>query len=147
VRSWLGQLIRSATGLVAKSLPFPLDDLAHAFTAAEEVRGRDWIVSTTSIPGAARKWGFGAHRVYGFGKRIVAIAGARGADILIEKLLQDDRAAESELTAIYLLRCRRSQTQVEVGPEVTVGDRRRRPDFSDSRQKKSLDLCGGDAAQ
>src|SRR5207247_3343575 len=80
-------------------------------------RGREWVLSTTSL------------RVYAFGKRMQMIAGAPGAESLLGRLLQDDTAAESELTAVYLLRSRRPEAEVEIGPEVTVGERHRRPDF------------------
>ena len=54
-----------------------------------------------------------------------------GADTLIRKLLLSDRSAESELTAIYLLRGRRPETEVEIGPEETRAESRKltgRPD-------------------
>jgi hypothetical protein len=119
-KEWLG----------GERVTLPSDDVVRAFTAAEQVRGRDWVLNTTSIPGGSRQWGFGPFlRVYAFGKRIESVSGAPGADSLLERLLQGDRAAESELTAIYLLRSRRPETQIEVGPGVRVGDRHRRPDF------------------
>lgn len=40
-----------------------------------------------------------------------------------------DPAAESELTAIYLLRGERPDVSLEIGPTVAVGDREKRPDF------------------
>src|SRR2546427_4750411 len=106
------------------------EDVLRAFAVAEQARGREWVLSTTSIPGGGRLWGFAPFlRVYAFGKRMQTVAGAPGADTLLERLLQDDGAAESELTAIYLLRSRHQEAEVEIGPEATVGDRHRRPDF------------------
>ncbi|MGO9591547.1 MAG: hypothetical protein ACLP3K_16075 [Candidatus Acidiferrales bacterium] len=119
-RDWLG----------GEHVQLPPDDVVRAFAFAEQSRGREWVLSTTSIPGGGRQWGFASFlRVYAFGKRIQAVTGAPGADALLGRLLQNDAAAESELTAIYLLRSRRSDTVVEIGPEIAVGDRHRRPDF------------------
>lgn len=116
--------------LGGERLQLPPEDVVRAFGVAEQARGREWVLSTTSIPGGGRLWGFSPFlRVYWLGKRWQAVAGASGADALLERLLQDDAAAESELTAIYLLRSRRPETEVEVGPEVAVGSRRCRPDF------------------
>jgi hypothetical protein len=112
------------------------EDVEGAFTAAERVRGRDWVLGPEfeltglSLPGLGRRGGFSQFlRVYWFGKRIQTVAGVPGADALIERLLKNDAAAESELTAIYLLRSPRPESEVEIGPEVMVGDRNRRPDF------------------
>ena len=108
----------------------PPEDVVRAFTAAEQARGREWVHSTTSIRGGGRQWGFTPFlRVYAFGKRMQSVAGAPGVDGLLKRLLQDDAAAESELTAIHLFRSQRSETEVEIGPEIIVGDRHRRPDF------------------
>ena len=116
--------------LGGEHLQLPPEDVVRAFDVAEQARGREWVLSTTSIRRGGRLWGFAPFlRVYAFGKRMQAVAGAPGVDALLKRLLQDDAAAESELTAIYLLRSRRPETEFEVGPEVTVGDRHRRPDF------------------
>jgi hypothetical protein len=119
-RDWLG----------GEHPQLPAEDVVRAFAAAEQSRGRDWVLSTTSTPAGGRHWGFLPFlRVYAFGKRIQAISGAPGEDDLLRRLRQDDAAAESELTAIYLLRSRRSDTEIEIGPEIMIGNRNRRPDF------------------
>jgi hypothetical protein len=67
-----------------------------------------------------------------FRKLVASVEGLRGADDLIAKLLSSNAAvasaAESELTAIYLLRAGNPHCEVEIGREVLVGDRMRRPD-------------------
>jgi len=119
-REWLG----------GERLQLPPEDVVRAFDVAEQARGREWILSTTRIRGGGRLWGFAPFvRVYAFGKCMQAVAGAPGADALLKRLLQDDAAAETELTAIYLLRSRRPGTEVEIGPEVVVGGRHRLADF------------------
>jgi hypothetical protein len=111
-------------------VPYPPEDVLRAFAAAERVRGREWVLSTTSISGGGRQWGFMPFfRVYDFGRRVEAVFGAAGAETLLTRLSQHDRAAESELAAIYLLRSQCQETLVEIGLEVEVGDRLRRPDF------------------
>ena len=112
------------------------NDVERAFAVAEEIRGRDWVLGpefdlgTIPFPGVGRRGGFSQFlRVYWFGKRMQAIAGLPGADSLRARILANDPAAESELTAIYLLRSRQLQTDAEIEPEVTVGEGKRRPDF------------------
>ncbi len=119
-REWLG----------GEHVQLPHEDVVRAFDAAEHVRGREWVLSTTSLPAGGRQWGFAPFlRVYSFGHRVQAVSGAPGADALLQRLLQDDAAAESELTAIYLLRSRHAEAEPEIEPDVMVGDRCRRPDF------------------
>jgi len=108
----------------------PEEDVLRAFDAAERVRGREWIVSTTVSPGGGHLWGFSPFmRVYEFGRQVQFAMGAPGAETMLHSLREGDHAAESELTAIYLLRSRCPATEVEIGPEVLVGRRNRRPDF------------------
>jgi hypothetical protein len=119
-REWLG----------GESSSLSSEDVVRAFDAAEEIRGRKWVLGTTLLPGGGRQWGFTPFmRVYAFGQRVQVIRGARGAEALLQNLGQGDSAAESELAAIYLLCSRCPNAEVEVAPEVTVGDRNRRPDF------------------
>jgi len=120
------------------------DDVERAFAIAEEIRGHEWVLGpnfdlgTAPLPGLGRRGGFSQFlRVYWFGKRMQAVAGVPGADSLLERLLADDAAAGSELTAVHLLRSQRPDTEVEVGPAVTVGQRQRRPDF---RIRRTLDV-------
>lgn len=111
-------------------------DVERAFTLAEEVRGRDWVLGAECgldgmvLPGIGNRGGFSQfHRVYWFGTRMRAIVGVPGAASLRDRLVAGDAAAESELTAIHLLRSRHPDTEGEIAPAVTVGNRVRRPDF------------------
>src|SRR6266508_102810 len=108
----------------------PSEDVVRAFAAAEEARGHEWVLGTTYLSGGGRQWGFGPFlRIYTFGQHIQSVTGASGLEALRQRLLQDDGASESELAAIYLLRSRHPEAEVEIGPEVIVGNRPRRPDF------------------
>ena len=107
------------------------NDVERAFALAKEIHGRDWVLGrefdlgAIAFLGVGRRGGFSQFlRVYWFGKRMQAIAGLPGADSIRERLLANDPAADSELTAIHLLRSRQLQTEAEIGPKVTVGDRR-----------------------
>jgi hypothetical protein len=108
----------------------------RAFAVAEEARGREWVLGeafdfdSVSPPGIGRRGGFDQfHRVYWLGRRLQSIAGVPGADSLVARLIADDRAAESELTAVHLFQSLRPETDVEIGPVVAIGGRDRRPDF------------------
>ena len=66
-------------------------------------------------------------------RRIASLDGVKDADRLIEKLWSSDnadaRTAETELTAIYLLRTWNPRAEAEYEPGIRVGRRNRRPDF------------------
>src|SRR2546430_2614564 len=102
-------------------LDLPVDDVVRAFNVAEEVRGRDWVLSTVYLPGGGEQWGFASlRRVYSFGARMQVLAGAVGGDQLIEKLRRGDPAADSELSAIHILRAPDLRRELEIEPEVAV---------------------------
>jgi hypothetical protein len=110
-REWFG----------GQCLQMPREDVEGAFAAAERVRGRDWVLGSEidlgdlSLPGLGRRGGFSAFlRVYWFGKRIQTVAGVPGSEGLIGRLLNHDAAAESELTAIHLLRSPRQESDLEI---------------------------------
>lgn len=68
-----------------------------------------------------------------FDRRMASLDGVVDADQLKEKLWSRDRDlarnAESELTAIYLLRTWNPRAAVEYEPRIRVGARNRQPDF------------------
>ena len=116
--------------LRGESLQLPADDVLRAFAMAEEVRGRDWLLSTTYLPGGNRLWGSGAlWRVYWFGTRLQAVVRAKGSAKMLQRLKREDPDTESELTAIYLLRGPQSNIELEVEPQMASGDGHREPDF------------------
>jgi hypothetical protein len=125
-REWLG----------GNRLSLDAGDVERAFDMAEAIRGREWVLGneiladTSNFPGIGRRGGFCQfERVYWFGKRIQVITGLPGSERLVEKLKANHPSAESELTALYLLRSRRPDTEAEIAPEIITGSRRRQPDF------------------
>jgi hypothetical protein len=75
--------------LDGERVSLPVEDVVRSFAVAEQVRGREWVLSTTTNRTGGRQWGFAPFlRVYAFGTRIEAINGASGADTLIRRLLQ-----------------------------------------------------------
>ena len=75
-------------------------------------------------------WGFQALlRVVSFAKRAESARGAINIDDLHARLRKLDVAADSELTAIHVIRSGNMDTNLEIGPAVAVGERLRRPDF------------------
>jgi hypothetical protein len=119
-------------------------DVEGAFAVAEQFRGRDWVLGSEfdlgglALPGLGRRGGFSQFlRVYWFGRRMQTLSGAVEADSLIRRLLNNDPAAESELTAIHLLGASLADSNIEIAPEVAVGNRMRRPDFRIRRMSDS----------
>jgi len=111
-------------------------DVERAFTMAEIIRGREWVLGyevdtdISSFPGVGRRGGFYQFmRVYWFGKRIQAISGLPRSEQLLERLRANKASAETELTAIHLLRSRRFETEAEIAPVVIVKGHSRQPDF------------------
>jgi hypothetical protein len=116
--------------LNGERLELPADDVLRAFAVADEVRGRDWVLSTTQLPGGGRLWGLGAlWPLYWFGTRMQVAAGAPGIETLIRRLQGNDAAANSELTALYILRGQKLARDLEIEPQVASRKSFRLPDF------------------
>lgn len=117
-------------------LNWPTADVELAFEVATHLRGQDWVLgaevdqSLMQFPGIGRRGGYSEFlRVYWFGIRMASILGAKGADELIRRVIADDPDASEEATAIHLLRSWASPTELEIEPDVKVGERDKRPDF------------------
>ncbi len=67
--------------------------------------------------------------VVDLGQRLLMLENVPGRERLISKLKAGDSSAESELTALYLLRSGGQPLEVDLEPEVQVGDGIKRPDF------------------
>jgi len=109
---------------------FPADYVLDAFRIGEEIRGPDWVRSCTYLPNGYRQLGYAAIlKVLWFAERVRVIRDGINSTELIDRLRAGDPAAESELTAIHLLRSENPATTLEIGPTVQVGTRVRKPDF------------------
>jgi hypothetical protein len=94
--------------------------VVSAFDRAEKLLGPQWIKSETSATGLAPTMG-----VIGMGLRLAAIEGVAEADTLMRRILDGDRSAEAELTAVYLFRNYAPSVELQLHPSVG----RRRADF------------------
>ena len=114
---------------------FPADIVLDAFRVAEEIRGEDWVRSCTYLPSGYRQLGYASIlRVLWFAERVQVIRDGINSPNLIDRLRAGDAAAESELTAIHVLRSENRDTTLEIGPTVQVGSRVRKPDFRIAKQ-------------
>jgi hypothetical protein len=117
-------------------LNWPAAEVERAFDIATQLRGQDWVIgvevdqSLLQFPGVGRHGGYPEFlRVYWFGIRMASILGAKGSDELIRRVTESDLDADEEVTAIHLLRSWGSVTDLEIGPDVKVGDKNKKPDF------------------
>jgi hypothetical protein len=117
-------------------LHWPAADVERAFDIAAQLRGQDWVLgaefdrSLLQFPGVGRRGGYLEFlRVYWFGIRMASILGAKGSDELIRRVTEGDLDADEEATAIHLLRSWGSVTDLEIEPDVKVGDKNKKPDF------------------
>src|SRR2546422_3883493 len=111
-------------------LMFPADEVLNAFDIAESIRGHEWVKSCTYLPNGGRQLGFHALlRVMAFAKCAESARGAINLDNLHSRLRSLDVAADSELTAIHVLRADNMDSALEICPSVRVGCGIRRPDF------------------
>ena len=112
-------------------------DVELAFNVATRIRGLGWVlgqqIDTTLFPsfaGIGRRGGYSEFlRVYWFGIRMASILGAKGADALISRVIANDPDASEEATAIYLLRSWEPEADLEIEPDVKVGQKDKKPDF------------------
>jgi hypothetical protein len=108
-------------------------EAVDAFETVERLLGREWIetkrvYSIGSTGALVETSGAGPTlQVVSMGKKLRAVENALGAAQLIDRVKTGDRAAVSELTAIYLATVPGSE--IEIGPDAQVGDSVRRPDF------------------
>lgn len=117
-------------------LNWPAADVERAFDVATQLRGRDWVLGAEvdeallQFPGVGRRGGYPEFlRVYWFGIRMASILGAKGADELIRRVTARDPDADEEATAIHLLRSWEPPTDLEIEPDVKVGEKDKKPDF------------------
>jgi hypothetical protein len=117
-------------------IDLPAADVERAFDIAAKLRGLDWVLGTEvdqslpHFPGIGRRGGYHEFlRVYWFGIRLASILGAKGSDELIRRVIEGDLDADAEATAIHLLRSWGSVTDLEIGPDVKVGAKNKKPDF------------------
>lgn len=101
--------------------------IVDAFARVDRLLGTAWI-DARRHHGAWVKSGFAPTlAVVSTGLQLQAIEGCAGSQELIAEILAGNRAAFAELEAIYLARA--PGVEVEIGPEVAVGNRVRKPDF------------------
>ncbi len=119
----------STTWLRESEIAIPQETVVAAFDRAEALLGRGWIESSR-LHGGLVTWGaVPTLRVVWMGQRLASLDGAARAEELLERLRQNDASAESELTAIHLIRDGRADLDLELAPPTAVGLRIRHPDF------------------
>jgi hypothetical protein len=132
---WTLKDIETEWLIPGEPLMFPADIFLEAFRVAEEIRGEAWVRSCTYLPSGYRQLGYASIlRVLWFAERAQVIRDGINAATLIDRLRAGDAAAESELTAIHVLRSDNRDTTLEIGPTVQVGPRMRKPDFRIAKQ-------------
>lgn len=108
------------------TLSFAPDVMVAAFDRAERILGSEWVLSF--LEGGTRYGLMVTFQVVSMGVKLGAIEDLSNVGGLIEALRNGERAAEAELTALYLLR-HEHKLETELYPEVAVGDGVRVPDF------------------
>jgi hypothetical protein len=112
-------------------------DVELAFDVATKLRGLAWVLgekldpaSFPPLAGIGPRGGYSEFlRVYWFGIRMPSILGAKGADDLIGRVIAGDADANQETSAIYLIRSKQAETNLEIEPGVRVGTKDKKPDF------------------
>ena len=105
------------------------DEVVQAFITAERFLGLDWIESCRTSGGSTGSGSGPTLSVVVMGQKLQSIEGLVGSDALIARLRQGDRAAVAELTSIYLCRRNIPNVTVEIGVDVDIAGRTRKPDF------------------
>lgn len=108
--------------LAGSRLAFSSEAIVAGFNLAEKMLGRQWVEASRISSGSVVRGSAPTLRVANMGRRLAAIGDAPyGADSLVERIRRGHQSAEAELTALYLLRSRRSGTTVDLYP--AVGER------------------------
>ena len=114
--------------LLGESIGAPQGEIVAAFNAAERILGNDWINRHRITPSGMVAGAGPTLSVVATGRELSVIEGRPGAPQLIERLNTGDRAAFVELRAIYMC-CVGLDVELEIGPDVQVGQHARKPDF------------------
>ena len=114
--------------LLGESIGVPQGEIVTAFNAAERILGNDWINRHRIMPSGVVAGAGPTLSIVATGRELAVIEGRPGAPQLIERLNAGDRAAFAELRAIYMC-CIGLDVELEIGPDIQVGQHARRPDF------------------
>lgn len=114
--------------LLGESIGVPQSDIVAAFNTAERVLGNDWINHHRIMPSGVIAGAGPTLSVVATGKALAVIEGRPGAPQLVERLKTGNRAAFAELRAIYLC-CVGLDVELEIEPDLLVGQHARKPDF------------------
>jgi hypothetical protein len=105
------------------------DEVTSAFNEVASRFGREWVEATRTRNGVATRGTSPTLFIVTLVRLLHAVDGVPNSDALIEKVRQGNPDARAELMAIYILRHENPEALVEIEPTVTVGTRKRRPDF------------------
>ena len=118
-----------ADWLVGNHLAVPPEEIVAAFNKAEKVLGHRWIEAAGIHSGSRVRGTSPTLRVVSVGQHLASLDGVSGLEELIGKLRANDMSSFAELTAVYLVKSRYPNSDVELGPIVQIENRRRKPDF------------------
>lgn len=108
-------------------IAYDRNEILQAFEIADRCLGEDWVRGQR-VRGDVVVSGFAPIlTVVSVGKQLQAVEGCIGADDLFGRIVMGNRAAFAELAGIYIARA--SGVEIEIGQDVRVGKRIRKPDF------------------
>jgi hypothetical protein len=96
------------------------DDVVAAFDRTEDALGREWIENSRISFGNLVRGVAPTLRVVDMGQHLAALGNAKNPERLISRIRTGDLSAEAELTAIYLLRPRNLEVELELYPKVAA---------------------------
>ena len=109
-RGWIGGDI--------SALAVPPASVLAAFERTERYLGRTWIEKARTSSGNIN-WGLSPTlRAVNMGQKLAFLNNVNDPKRLLDRIRNDDLSAEAELTAIYLLLCRRPDVALELYPKV-----------------------------
>lgn len=118
-RDWL------AGGRVAVSP----EDVVRAFRRVEGQFGRQWVEATRVRQEIVHRGPQSVLSIITLGRELELLQDAKNANGLLARLRRRQPSASAELHAIYVTRSGASGTELELEPQVVIGDRSRAADF------------------
>ena len=113
--------------LAGSSLAFTPETMVAAFERAERILGLEWICNSRVQRGNLVRGALPTFVIVSKGVRLASIEDLADTDRLIKGLKANDPSADSELTAIHLLRDKHP-LEAQLYPVAEVGGRNRIPD-------------------
>lgn len=111
------------------ALAFSDDEIVHAFNVVAQRFGRDWVEASCVSNGIRSRATSSTLHVVTLGQLLESLGEPANSQHLLNKVRDELPDARAELAALYLVCSGLPDLDLEIEPEILVGNHNRKPDF------------------